>query len=290
MEPRTKLNRNVAAGVLAAILLLPAAPLPASAAKDRVVEEARLTVDGEYVALVDPIRIEDGRLFLPVAPLASLFDATVAWDGGNEAATLCTSNGDTIVMRNAVPVVSYNDRRYVMDTAPFLADGRTYLPFRVVAELMNATVQWNEGESVAALSSASPAEAPVVPQLTEAKPYAEEELQLLAKLVQVEAGSESYEGQLAIANVILNRVNDSRFPDTIRDVIYSGKQFPPAHNGLLDKSEPNASALRAARDALDGRNNIEDAVYFFNPDVTSGSFWDELEVVAVIGNHAYAKS
>ncbi|HZG78655.1 MAG TPA: cell wall hydrolase, partial [Paenibacillus sp.] len=229
-------------------------------------------------------------LFLPVAPLASLFGATVTWDADNEAATLHTSNGDTIVMRNGVPVVTYNERRYAMDTAPFLANGRTYLPFRAVAELMNASVQWDEAERRATLSSVASAEAQAAPQLTEAEPYAEEDLQLLAKLVQVEAGYEPYEGQLAIANIILNRVKDSRFPDTIRDVIHSGRQFPPAHNGLLDKSEPNASSLRAARDALDGRNNIEDAVYFYNPDVTGGPFWDRLEVVAVIGNHAYAKS
>lgn len=129
----------------------------------------------------------------------------------------------------------------------------------------------------------------MAPVFTEAEPYTEEELLLLAKLVQVEAGYESYEGQLAIANIILNRVEDSRFPGTIRDVIYSGKQFPPAHNGLLDKSEPNASVLRAVRDALDGKNNIEDAVYFFNPKVSKGSFWDSLDVVAKIDNHHFAK-
>ena len=267
-----------------------AAPLPAAAADATIVEGAKVTVDGKDVTLADPIRISDGRLFLPVAPLASLFGATVAWDGDNEAATLHTPIGDTIQMRNGVPVVTHNDRRYVMDTAPFLANGRTYLPFRVVAELMSATVQWDEAERRATLTSGEPAEARAASLLQEAKPYTEEELQLLVKLVQVEAGYESYEGQLAIANIILNRVKDDRFPDTVRDVIYSGRQFPPAHNGLLDKSEPNASALRAARDALDGRNNIEDAVYFYNPDVTGGAFWDRLEVVAVIGNHTYAKS
>jgi len=288
MEPRMK--RTWTAVALAASLLLSAAPLPASAADATIVEDAEVTVDGRNVPLADPLRIADGRLFLPVAPLASLFGATVTWDADNEAATLHTSNGGTIVMRNGVLVVTYNERRYAMDTAPFLANGRTYLPFRAVAELMNASVQWDEAERRATLSSVAPAEAQAAPQLTEAEPYAEEDLQLLAKLVQVEAGYEPYEGQLAIANIILNRVKDSRFPDTIRDVIYSGRQFPPAHNGLLDKSEPNASSLRAARDALDGRNNIEDAVYFYNPDVTGGPFWDRLEVVAVIGNHAYAKS
>lgn len=121
------------------------------------------------------------------------------------------------------------------------------------------------------------------------KPFTESDLMLLAKITMVEAGYESYEGQLALANVILNRVKDANFPDTIRDVIYSGKQFPPAHNGLLDKSKPNASVLRAAKDALNGKNNVENAVYFFNPNVSKGSFWSSLDVVATIGHHRFAR-
>ncbi|CAM4320232.1 cell wall hydrolase [Paenibacillus tarimensis] len=122
-----------------------------------------------------------------------------------------------------------------------------------------------------------------------ADPYTEAELTLLAKITMVEAGYESYEGQLAIANVILNRVKDSRFPGTIRDVIYSGRQFPPAHNGLLDKSKPHATALRAAKDALNGKNNVKNAVYFFNPKFSKGSFWSSMDVIITIGHHSFAK-
>ncbi|WP_309118180.1 cell wall hydrolase [Paenibacillus sp.] len=290
MKLRRKPKRKQALAGLTVLLLFAATPLSPAAANDETVilEDASVTINGEEVLLDDPIRMTDGRLFLPVAPLAGLFGATVEWDGADEAATIHTTTNDKIVMRNGVPVVRMNEQRYLMDVSPYLADGRTYLPFRFAAELMNASVEWNEAEKTAELTStASTAEE--LPELRPADPYTEEDMQLLAKLVQVEAGSESYEGQLAIANIILNRVKDSRFPNTIRDVIYSGRQFPPAHNGLLDRSEPNDSALRATRDALDGKNNIEDAVYFYNPDVTGGSFWDRLEVVAEIGNHAYAR-
>ncbi|REE80191.1 copper amine oxidase-like protein [Paenibacillus taihuensis] len=119
--------------------------------------------------------------------------------------------------------------------------------------------------------------------------YTEADLTLLAKITMVEAGYESYEGQLALANVILNRVKDTRFPDSIKEVIYSGRQFPPAHNGLLARSTPHSLALRAAKDALNGRNNIGDAVYFYNPQVTRGEFWSSLDVVVKIGHHSFAK-
>jgi N-acetylmuramoyl-L-alanine amidase len=131
----------------------------------------------------------------------------------------------------------------------------------------------------------------VIPSIfgREAKPFTEEDRLLLAKITQVEAGNETYDSQLAVANVILNRVKDARFPKTIRDVIYSGKQFPPAHNGLLDKSVPKANAQRAAKDALNGKNNVEDAVYFYNPKVSKGTFWSSLTVIDTVGSHRFAK-
>ncbi|WP_053377179.1 cell wall hydrolase [Paenibacillus sp. FJAT-27812] len=131
----------------------------------------------------------------------------------------------------------------------------------------------------------------VVPSIFDkaAAPYTEAEFMLLAKITMVEAGYESYEGQLGLANVILNRVKDASFPDSIRDVIYSGKQFPPAHNGMLDKSKPNESVLRAAKDALNGKNNVGNAVYFFNPEVSKGSFWSSLDVITTIGHHSFAR-
>lgn len=131
----------------------------------------------------------------------------------------------------------------------------------------------------------------VVPSIfgNKAEPYTEQDFKLLAKITQVESGHESYEGQLAVANVILNRVKHTQFPDTIRNVIYSGRQFPPAHNGLLDKSVPNASVQRAVKDALNGKNNVGSAIYFYNPRVTRGSFWSGLQAVATIGNHRFAR-
>ncbi|WEK53714.1 MAG: cell wall hydrolase [Candidatus Cohnella colombiensis] len=183
-----------------------------------------------------------------------------------------------------------------MDVVPFNAEGRIYIPVRYIAELMNVSVNWNTEDKVVELTSLQASRtAKAAKEVTasifnnEAEAFTQEDLKLLAKITQVEAGYESYEGQLAVANVILNRVKDSRFPSTIRDVIYSGKQFPPAHNGLLDKSVPNASVLRAAKDALNGKNNVEDAIYFFNPRVSKGSFWSSLKVIDTIGTHRFAK-
>jgi len=272
-----------------AIVLVCTAPLTAAASHGEVVEDVSILVNGTQVELEDPVRMLEGRLFLPIAQIASLFGATVGWDGEKEAATIKTAAGDTIMLRDGVPTVYVNETRYILDQAPFLDNGKMHVPIRYVANLLQASALWNDEQRIAEITATESVDEVIAASFTEAEPYTEEDFMLLAKLTQVEAGYESYEGQLAVANVILNRVKSSKFPDTIRDVIYSGKQFPPAHNGLLDKAEPNESVLRAVQDALDGKNNVEDAVYFHNPKVDGGSYWKKLKAVVTIGNHRFLK-
>jgi len=327
MLHRSKQIRAILLLSLSALLLL-GIGLPSAAAADE--DNITVKVDGKTVKLTEPAQILGGRLFLPIASVTGLLNATAEWDSENEAVTIHTAYKDKIVLTNGVPVVYFNDSRYVMDAAPFFSDGRIYIPVRYVAELLHAKIKWDPEALLAEIESVEPAVVAedyglqeiaeahgvskavllkrngldkaeaveagtklqvVVPSIfdNEAKPFTEEDYRLLAKLVQVEVGYESYEAHLAVANVVLNRVADSRFPNSIRDVIYSGKQFPPAHNGLLDKSKPNATVLRATKDALNGKNNVKDAVYFYNPRVTKGSFWSGLETIATIGSHRYAK-
>jgi N-acetylmuramoyl-L-alanine amidase len=272
------------------LCLLPLSAVAAQNVEATVVEGASMTIDGKKAQLDDSVLMQDGRLFVPVIHVVGMFGATVTWDQDNEAVTINTAAGEKLVLSNGVPVVYFNEARYRMDMAPFMADGRMYVPLRDVAELTQATVKWHADTQVAELTSVQSTEDVVRSILdNEAEPFTEDDFRLLAKLTQVEAGYETYEGQLAVANVVLNRVKDSRFPNSIYDVIYSGKQFPVAHNGLLDKSKPNASVLRAAKDALNGKNNVEGAVYFFNPKVSKGSFWTNLKVVDTIGTHRFAK-
>ena len=91
------------------------------------------------------------------------------------------------------------------------------------------------------------------------------DLELFAALIECEAGSTDYEGMLAVASVVVNRMNHSYFPDTLRGVIYQSGQFPPAHNGSVDKKLKRGvkdSCLQVAKDALAGKNNVGDCLSF----------------------------
>ena len=90
------------------------------------------------------------------------------------------------------------------------------------------------------------------------------DLQLLAGIIQAEAGNQPYEGKIAVGSVVMNRVASSRFPNTIAGVIYSPKQFSPVASGRLAMilaQGPNEECIRAAQDVLGGTRNVSN-LYF----------------------------
>lgn len=116
----------------------------------------------------------------------------------------------------------------------------------------------------------------------------DEEIMLLSKLVAGEARGESYEGQVAVAAVVINRVKDSRFPDTLEGVIYQRNAFSVVRNGTID-AEPTSSTYRAAQEALYGTDPTNNAIYFWNPDISTCNWINTLNPYLRIGNHVFAK-
>lgn len=113
----------------------------------------------------------------------------------------------------------------------------------------------------------------------------------LAKIIEAEAGIEPLEGKIAVGAVVLNRVAEEWFPDTIQDVIFQklgGKyQFTPVGNGRLYKVEPSEEAYEAADRALAGEDPTDGALYFYNPKISKSTFFKKKELLASIGNHQF---
>lgn len=109
-----------------------------------------------------------------------------------------------------------------------------------------------------------------------------DDVTLLAALIQCEAGNESYEGQLAVGAVVMNRVRSGAYPGSIYDVIYQRGQFPPAGKGMVAQiaaNGPKASCVQAAQEALSGADNTGGATCFSR--ASSG------RAGVVIGNHVF---
>jgi N-acetylmuramoyl-L-alanine amidase len=117
------------------------------------------------------------------------------------------------------------------------------------------------------------------------------ELSLLAHTVYGEARGESFEGQVAVAAVILNRVESDAFPDSIRAVVYQPNAFTAVDDGQIDL-KPDREAYRAAKEALMGADPTHGALYYYNPEIATSTWMEKkakhLKAIR-IGNHLFLK-
>lgn len=114
------------------------------------------------------------------------------------------------------------------------------------------------------------------------------DLKIMANAVHGEARGEPYIGQVAVAAVILNRVDSASFPKTVSGVIFQPGAFTAVADGQI-WLEPDESSKRAVRDALNGWDPSGDCIYYFNPaTATSKWIWSRPQVKK-IGKHIFAK-
>lgn len=114
------------------------------------------------------------------------------------------------------------------------------------------------------------------------------DLYLLAKVVYGEARGEPYTGQVAVAAVVLNRVASPDFPNTISGVVYQPWAFTCVNDGQINLS-PNDTAIKAARDALNGWDPSYGALYYYNPKTATNQWIRQLKIHTTIGNHVFAR-
>ena len=111
---------------------------------------------------------------------------------------------------------------------------------------------------------------------------------LLAMVINGEARGESYEGQVAVGAVVLNRVRHSSFPNTIAGVVYQPGAFTAVDDGQINKAI-QSSCYNAARDALNGWDPTGGAIYYYNPSTATSSWIRTRPIIKTIGKHVFCK-
>ena len=114
------------------------------------------------------------------------------------------------------------------------------------------------------------------------------DLNLLSRVVYGEARGEPYTGQVAVAAVVLNRVKNSSFPNTISGVVYQKGAFDAVSDGQINMT-PNETAKKAARDALNGWDPSYGAIYYFNPSTATNKWIWSRPMTVTIGKHRFCK-
>ncbi|WP_223699848.1 cell wall hydrolase [Sutcliffiella deserti] len=125
------------------------------------------------------------------------------------------------------------------------------------------------------------------------KAVSEEEKEILARLVHAESKGEPYEGKVAVATVVLNRVDSDLFPNSIKEVILETSaggvyQFSPVKNGEINK-KADKEAIKAVEEAIAFGGDGQESLYFFNPDKTGDQWIRTRPVTKIIGNHVFAQ-
>ena len=114
------------------------------------------------------------------------------------------------------------------------------------------------------------------------------DINLLSRLIYGEARGEPYTGQVAVGAVVLNRVKNSSFPNTIAGVIYQSGAFDVVSDGQINLT-PNDTAKKAAQDALNGWDPTYGAIYYFNPATATNKWIWSRPMTITIGKHRFCK-
>lgn len=117
--------------------------------------------------------------------------------------------------------------------------------------------------------------------------YSDADVQLLARLIYGEARGESYVGQVAVGAVVMNRIKSASFPNTMSGVIYQSYAFTAVDDGQINLT-PNATAKKAAQDAMNGWDPTYGALYYYNPATATSSWIFSRKTTVTIGNHVFA--
>lgn len=245
------MKRAKLCGLLAAFALTWAA-LPGRASAARMVP---VQVDGTVLPTVN--YLTDGVTYVPLRNLMDAFGGwEIYWDS-QEKVAVAQSENLRLTADPDTDTITAGGRTYSGNV--FVERGRTYVPVRLVSNLCGGSAAWDRYLGGAAVTS----------------PDAEHDatdLYWLSRIISAESRGETLEGQIAVGNVVLNRVAAEEFPDSIPAVIFDRKhdiQFTPVANGTVFLT-PTALSVEAAKRTLNGENTVGAALYFYAPALSQG--------------------
>lgn len=234
--------------------------------------------------LSEPAVVMNGVTYLPLRAFAnSLGQAKVSYNKSTRTATL-EMNGLYLTSTDGGFVTYANDRPlFSFSPNVLMSNGRMYVPASALTKALGVVITSNTNNTLTVAGSYSP--------LTHAsKFYREDEVFWLSRIITAESSGESLLGQIAVGDVILNRVKSSQYPNTIWGVIFDkkyGVQFSPVLDGRIYNTPTYTSTL-AAKICLEGTSLSDDAIFFLNPR-TAQSSWiiKSREYAYTIGGHDF---
>lgn len=273
---------------LTCLMLMSSMILGASAAVVFPKDATPTTVylDGREV-LQDECVILQSVTYVPLRNFCNLFeDCKITWNAKTSTATVKTNDLTMTVQEGAIYITANGHYYYTVGEVRNF-NGHLYVPIRPLAKAFAAELYWNASARRTELTSAANGRNAVA-----WANYKSDEVYWLSRIISAEAKGEPMKGQIAVGNVVLNRVKSPSYPNTIYGVIFDrkyGTQFSPVSFGTIYQ-KPTASAEIAAKICLEGYSLSDDILFFINPRIATNNWIVKNRPYAfTIGNHDFYK-
>lgn len=243
-----------------------------------------LYLDGKQV-LKGHIADIGGVVYVPVQRFADMFGKfTTTYEQATERVAIKGTNL-SVTVKVGDPYITVNERIFYTGHKVISLGGWIFVPITSMAKAMGAEVYIKKGYYEAYVTSGDPTKVAWASSY-----YNSDDLYWLSRIISAEAKGEPLSGQIAVGNVVLNRVRSTSFPNTVKGVIFDkkyGVQFSPTSNGTIYNT-PTASAIMAAKICLEGYTLSSKALYFFNPSIATSSWISRTRpYIMTIGNHQF---
>lgn len=206
----------------------------------------------------------DGVTYVPLRRLCEILapDADIRWDGTTNTALLQTDGLSLSVQTDQLYITANGHVLYTIGAVQNLS-GHLYVPIRTLARAFAVALDWNAATCSVILTKHNGT------AFISRASYDPDALYWLSRIISSEASVEPFVGQIAVGNVVLNRVRHAQYPNTIYGVIFDrkyGTQFSPVAFGTIYDA-PSESAILAAKICLEGYSVSDTALFFFNPTI-----------------------
>jgi len=236
-------------------------------------------VNGEAITATYGQQISGGTTYVCYLPVIQAVypEATAVWKGGK---VTITADGLTMTINPSAKYLECNGRCFYASTGFKMVNEALLVPAGVLAQALGGTAVWFDSTTLYITADDTPI-------ASGDKTYSSDDLFWLSRIIFAESGNQSLEGKIAVGNVVLNRVGDSRFPNTVYDVIFQKNQFTPVANKSINRT-PSEEAVAAAKLCLEGINTAGNSLYFVNSSVSPNSWASRARpYVATIGAHTF---
>lgn len=253
-------------------------PYPAGAMAVDLYKDGKQILKGQVADI-------GGTVYVPVQRFADLFGSfkTVYTEATEQV--VITGTNLSITVKVGDPYITVNERIFYTGKKVISLGGWIFVPLTSMCKALNATVTIRQGYYDAFITSGDPTRVKWASEY-----YNSTDLYWLSRIISAEAKGEPFAGQIAVGNVVLNRVKSSQFPGTVKGVIFDtkyGTQFSPVASGTIYNT-PTASSIRAAKICLEGYSLSTKMIYFYNPKIATSSWIGRTRpYIMTIGNHKF---